>query len=165
MCVGSFNLEQNRDLEKHYSMLQGVGNFGFKQDHNATWRSIWNNKTCYKNATKLENFLSESFCFKFFFYLLAFSSFSCFFLLLNYLFIYYLLMFCVFSTFSLCFFTFVPFWHFFFLMMSFILVLVFSIYVFLKKKILLVCSFFFYIYIIFLNFNFLTNKNLETFIY
>jgi hypothetical protein len=79
MCVGSFNLEQNRDLEKHYSMLQGVGNFGFKQDHNATWRSIWNNKTCYKNATKLENFLSESFCFKFFFYLLAFSSFSCFF--------------------------------------------------------------------------------------
>ncbi len=146
-------------------MLQGVGNFGFKQDHNATWRSIWNNKTCYKNATKLENFLSESFCFKFFFYLLAFSSFSCFFLLLNYLFIYYLLMFCVFSTFSFCIFMVVPFWHFFFLMMSFILVLVFSIYVFFKKKILLVCSFFFYIYIIFFNFNFLTNKNLETFIY
>jgi hypothetical protein len=88
MCVGSFNLEQNRDLEKHYSMLQGVGNFGFKQDHNATWRSVWNNKTCYKNATKLENFLSEYFCFLKNFYLFAFSSVSCFFLLLNHLFIY-----------------------------------------------------------------------------
>jgi len=40
MCVGPFSLEQDRDLEKHYSLLQGVGDFGFKQDHNATWRLI-----------------------------------------------------------------------------------------------------------------------------
>jgi hypothetical protein len=36
MCVGSFNLEQDSDLEKHYSLLQGVGKLGSKQDHNAT---------------------------------------------------------------------------------------------------------------------------------
>lgn len=36
MCVGSFDLEQDRDLEKHYNLLQGVGKFGSKQDHNTT---------------------------------------------------------------------------------------------------------------------------------
>jgi hypothetical protein len=36
MFVGSFNLEQNSDLEKHYNLLQGVGKLGSKHDHNAT---------------------------------------------------------------------------------------------------------------------------------
>jgi hypothetical protein len=37
MCVGveSFNLKQERDLEKDYNLLQGVGSYGLKQDHNA----------------------------------------------------------------------------------------------------------------------------------
>jgi len=33
MRIGSFNLEQDRDLEKHYNLLQGVGKFG---SNNAT---------------------------------------------------------------------------------------------------------------------------------
>ncbi len=33
MRVGSFNLEQDRDLEKQYNLLQGVGKFG---SNNAT---------------------------------------------------------------------------------------------------------------------------------
>jgi hypothetical protein len=36
MCVGFFNLEQDRDLEKHYNLLQVDGKFGYKQDNNAT---------------------------------------------------------------------------------------------------------------------------------
>jgi len=35
VCVGSFNLKQERDLEKNYSLLQGIESFGLKQDHNA----------------------------------------------------------------------------------------------------------------------------------
>jgi hypothetical protein len=46
-----------------YNLLQGVDNFGFKQNHNATWRWVWNNKTCYKNKIKLGRFSSEFFCF------------------------------------------------------------------------------------------------------
>jgi hypothetical protein len=36
LFVGSFSLEQEKDLAKHCSLLQGVGNFGLKKDHNAT---------------------------------------------------------------------------------------------------------------------------------
>jgi hypothetical protein len=35
------------------------GSFGFKQDHNAMCRHVWNNKTCYKYTTKFESFSSE----------------------------------------------------------------------------------------------------------
>jgi hypothetical protein len=81
MCVGSFSLEQDKHLEKHYTLLQGVGNFSFEQNHNATKsRWVWNNKTWWKNTAKLENFSTEFlnsfnvlflffyfFCFLFFF--------------------------------------------------------------------------------------------------
>jgi hypothetical protein len=75
MCVGTFSLEQEKDLKRHCNLLQGVGNFGFKQDHNATWKRVWNNKTCYKNAIKFWNFSNEFF-FCFYFYFTIFFPFS-----------------------------------------------------------------------------------------
>jgi hypothetical protein len=43
-----------------------VCNFGLKQNHNATWRWVWNNKkSCYKNTTKFASFLIEFFLFFF----------------------------------------------------------------------------------------------------
>jgi hypothetical protein len=36
LFVGSYSFEQEKDLAKHCSLLEGVGNFGLKQDHNAT---------------------------------------------------------------------------------------------------------------------------------
>jgi hypothetical protein len=74
MCVGTFSLEQEKDLERHCNLLQRVGNFGFKQDHNATWRQVWNNKTCYKNEKKLGNFSSDFYFifFGFFFHVCVF---------------------------------------------------------------------------------------------
>lgn len=37
MCVGveSFYLKQERDFKKDYNLLQGVGSYGLKQNHNA----------------------------------------------------------------------------------------------------------------------------------
>jgi hypothetical protein len=32
VCVGTFNLKQEMDLEKDYSLMQGIGSFGLKQD-------------------------------------------------------------------------------------------------------------------------------------
>jgi hypothetical protein len=37
VCFGNFTLGQKRDLEKHYSLLLGVRNFGVKQNHNTMW--------------------------------------------------------------------------------------------------------------------------------
>ncbi len=61
VCVVSFSLEQEMDLKKECSLLQGVDGFGLKQNHNPTWRRIWNNKTYYKSATKLGSFSNEFF--------------------------------------------------------------------------------------------------------
>jgi len=68
MCVGveSFYLKQERDFKKDYNLLQGVGSYGLKQNHNAMWRQVWNNKTPYNNATKLGSFLGEFFWFYFY---------------------------------------------------------------------------------------------------
>jgi hypothetical protein len=44
------------DLEKDYNLLQGVGSYGLKQDHNAMPRQVWNNKTPYNNLAKAWEF-------------------------------------------------------------------------------------------------------------
>jgi hypothetical protein len=55
--------ERNGFGERLY-LLQEFGSFGLKDDHIATWRRVWNNeKSCYRNATKLGSFSSEFVCF------------------------------------------------------------------------------------------------------
>ncbi len=100
------------------------GSFGFKQNHNATCRHVWNNKTCYKNATKFGNFSSEFLIF------LIFCNF-----------VWYVFKFYFFSP------CFCPFLQFFLIIMSFILVF-FSPLVFFFQFLQVVC-FFKHIFVLF----------------
>lgn len=64
MCW-ELQFEERNGFGERLYLLQEVGNFGLKEDHNATWRSVWNNKkSCYKNATNVGSFSIEFVCLK-----------------------------------------------------------------------------------------------------
>jgi hypothetical protein len=69
VCVcWELQFEKRKRFGERLYLLQEVGNFGLKEDHNATWRWAWNNKkSSYKKATKLGSFPIKFVCFFFFF--------------------------------------------------------------------------------------------------